>query len=125
MNIELSEVAKSIMNYLWDYEEGLSFRQIYDHFTVEVQKTWKRQTLFTHLTILIDRGFIRTEGYRRKMIYIPAISRETYQGQFAYDILKKAYDGSLSKFVSTYMSCTQIGSEEADEIIALLERQKE
>ena len=124
MNIELTATTEEIMNYLWDHEDGLTFRQIFDHFTLEADKTWKRQTLFTHLTILMNKGFILSEGSRRKMIYIPAISRETYREQYAHNVLKQVYDGSLSKFICAFTGHNKLSREEAEELIALLEEQE-
>ena len=38
------------MDYLWDFPEGTSFREIYKHFTEVKGRDWKRQTLYTYLT---------------------------------------------------------------------------
>lgn len=123
--MELTTVTEEIMNYLWEHENGLSFREIYDYFTVVIQKPWKRQTLYTHLTILMEKGFLRSEGTRRKMIYIPAISKDTYREYYAENVLKETYDGSLSKFVAAFTGHHTINQEEAEQLIALLQERKE
>ena len=113
------------MNYLWEHAEGVTFREIYDYFTLVKMKPWKRQTLYTHLTILMEKGFLRTEGTRRKMIYIPALSKDTYREYYAENVLKETYDGSLSKFVAAFTGHHTISQEEADRLIALLQNRKE
>lgn len=125
MKNELTTVTEEIMNYLWEHEGGLSFPELYRYFTTEKQKSWKRQTLYTHLTILMEKGFLRTEGVRRKSIYIPAISQKTYRELYAESVLKKTYDGSLSKFVAAFTEQHKISREEADELIALIQDRKE
>lgn len=123
--MELTTVTEEIMNYLWEHENGLSFREIYDYFTVVKQKPWKRQTLYTHLTILMEKGFLRSEGTRRKMIYIPVISKDTYREYYAENVLKETYDGSLSKFVAAFTGHHTISQEEAEELITLLRERGE
>lgn len=123
--MELTTVTEEIMNYLWEHENGLSFREIYDYFTVVKQKPWKRQTLYTHLTILMEKGFLRSEGTRRKMIYIPVISKDTYREYYAENVLKETYDGSLSKFVAAFTGHHTISQEEAEELITLLQERGE
>ena len=53
----LTATTKLIMDYLWDFPEGTSFREIYKHFTEVKGRDWKRQTLYTYLTILMEQGF--------------------------------------------------------------------
>lgn len=125
MNIELTAVTKEIMNYLWKHEDGLSFPELYGYFTNEKQKSWKRQTMYTHLTILIEKGFLRTEGVRRKTIYIPAIPLNTYRKLYAEHVLTENYDGSLLKFVAAFTEHHGLSREEADKLIALLQNGKE
>ena len=64
----LTATTKQIMHYLWDFPEGTSFREIYKHFTEEKGRDWKRQTLYTYLTILMEQGFLRTEGAAEPLI---------------------------------------------------------
>jgi len=109
------------MNYLWQHEDGLSFRKIYDHFTLECGKEWKRQTLYTHLTILADKGFIHIEGTRRRMVYYPAVSLEDYRRDYATNVITKTYDGSLKKFVAAFTGQQALDAEEAKELIELVQ----
>ena len=116
----LTATTKVIMNYLWDFPDGISFREIYNHFTEEKGKDWKRQTLYTYLTILMDQGFLRTEGTRRRTTYIPAISHDAYRELLAKRVLEDAYDNSIGKFVAAYTRSNEITKEQADAIIAIL-----
>ena len=115
----LTATTKLIMDYLWDFPEGTSFREIYKHFTEVKGRDWKRQTLYTYLTILMEQGFLRTEGSRRRTTYIPAISRDAYREFHAKEILEDAYDNSLVKFVTAYAKSDNITKEDADAIIAI------
>ncbi len=120
MDIELTHTTEEIMNYLWRHEEGLPFRQIYDYFTLTQHKTWKRQTLYTHLTILMDKGFIKTEGTRRKMNYIPVITFNTYREILAKDTLNKYYGGSVLQFISALSNQNAIANSDATALIDYL-----
>ncbi len=72
------------------------------------------------VTILMEQGFLRTEGTRRRTTYIPAISRDAYREFHAKEVLQDAYDSSLEKFVAAYANSSDITKEEADAIIAIL-----
>ena len=82
----LTATTKLIMDYLWDFPEGTSFREIYKHFTEVKGRDWKRQTLYTYLTILMEQGFLRTEGSRRRtshvrciLYHVPSLFSSAYQ----------------------------------------------
>ena len=66
------------MDYLWDFPEGTSFREIYKHFTEVKGRDWRAWTLYTYLTILMEQGFLRTEGSRRmELLTSQLVSRDT------------------------------------------------
>ena len=121
----LTATTKVIMDYIWTFPEGTSFRKIYKHFTEEEGRSWKRQTLYTYLTILMDQGFLRTEGTRRRTVYIPAISLDDYRQYHAKEILQASYDNSLVKFIAALNGGNTISNKEADELIAMLNEIRE
>ena len=116
----LTTTTKVIMEYIWTFPEGTSFRQIYKHFTEDEGRSWKRQTLYTYLTILMDQGFLRTEWTRRRTVYIPAISLDTYRQYHAQEILQSSYDNSLTKFIAALNGGNTISHDEANELIEML-----
>lgn len=117
---DLTPTAKAVMEYFWQFPEGLSFRAVYDHFTLEEKRDWKRQTLFTYITILVNQGYLRAEGTRRKSRYIPVISKDAYMQHYAQSVLQNDYDNSLYKFAAAFCQGNSISSEEAAELMELL-----
>lgn len=117
---ELTATTKEVMEYLWKFPEGTSFREVYEYFTEVVKKDWKRQTLFTYITILVNQGFIRTEGTRRRTRYIPAVTKDEYSQRRAEKMLGEYYDNSLFNLVSAFQKENRISREEADKLIELL-----
>lgn len=57
----LSETEYELMEFFWESDRKLSFREILDYFNEIKKKDWKKQTLSSFLTILQKEGHIKTD----------------------------------------------------------------
>ena len=67
----LSETEYEIMEFMWQSDHKLTYKEILDYFNTEKNKNWKKQTLSTFLTILKYAGHITAEGSGRRYLYSP------------------------------------------------------
>ena len=112
----LSDTELEIMEMIWSSKCPIYFNQILDFFNNN-GKDWKKQTLHTHLSRLIEKGALDCKNEGRKKAYFPKLTREQLTQRYAKSFLNNAFNGSLNLFLSDLTGnkkdCTQ---EELDEL---------
>lgn len=112
----LSDTELEIMEMIWSSKCPIYFNQILDFFNNN-GKDWKKQTLHTHLSRLIEKGALDCKNEGRKKAYFPKLTREQLTQRYAKSFLNNAFNGSLNLFLSALAGnkkdCTQ---EELDEL---------
>lgn len=96
----LSEIEFLIMEMIWNHEKPLYFNEIMNHFS---NKAWKKQTLHTHLTRLVNKGVLSYTKDGKIKMYYPALTKEEYVHQWTRNFMNDSFDGSLSKFMSAFV----------------------
>ncbi|MCI9359559.1 MAG: BlaI/MecI/CopY family transcriptional regulator [Hungatella sp.] len=94
MELNLTSAEQAIMSALWEGKHWMTINELIECCS-HLGKTWKRQTVNTFLTRLIEKGLVVKNG--RKYIY--AYSKEEYEAQKASQLLDTFYNGSLRNFV--------------------------
>ena len=89
----LSETEYEIMEFMWQSDHKLTYKEILDYFNTEKNKNWKKQTLSTFLTILKYAGHITAEGSGRRYLYSPVKTREQ-QGAAAITAIVVAFQSA-------------------------------
>ncbi|OPX85839.1 MAG: Penicillinase repressor [Pelotomaculum sp. PtaB.Bin104] len=82
---------------------------------------WKRTTTYTVLRKLSDRGILQNEHSTVSSI----VKREQVQKYESEVIVEKAFDGSLPKFIATFLNDKTLSDDEAEEMKRLIDRHKE
>lgn len=81
-------------------------------------------TVSTIIRILADKGFVKHIPYGNTHQYYPAISKEAYQKSAVGDVLEKYFDNSFQKMVAYFAKEEKISSDELEEIIDLIKKEK-
>lgn len=92
----LSETEFLIMEMIWNYAKPLRFNEIMDYFS---NKGWKKQTLHTYLTRLVEKGVLSSSKSGNINIYQPSCTKEEYIQRWTRGFIDKSFDGSLRKFM--------------------------
>jgi predicted transcriptional regulator len=82
---------------------------------------WKRMTTYTVLRRLKDRGILKNENSTVSSI----VKQEQVQKYESEAIVKKAFDGSLPKFIAAFLNDKTLSDQEAKEIKRLIDCHKE
>ena len=69
MRTRLSLTEHEIMEFFWDAQKEYDFKELMQHFNEEVGKEWKKQTLNTFLSRLLDKGLLQRRMEGRKAYY--------------------------------------------------------
>lgn len=123
--IILSDSEKEILEWMWKEDKEYSYKDISLQFGENSDKGWKKQTLSTFLSRMVQKGAIsvRYEGEKRfeKRRYFKALSRQQYEQKRARHLLDSYFDGSLSQFMVALNGGEKITSDEAEELRKFLE----
>ena len=106
-----------ILQYLWTRETPATFSEIMVHFNETEQKEWKKQTVNTFLSRLSQKGFLYIDKSGKRAIYIPSVTEKKFYEQYAQDIIKDSYQGSLKNFVCAFTAGHKLTSAEKDELL--------
>ena len=106
-----------ILQYLWTRETPATFSEIMVHFNETEQKEWKKQTVNTFLSRLSQKGFLNIDKSGKRAIYIPSVTEKKFYEQYAQDIIKDSYQGSLKNFVCAFTAGHKLTSAEKDELL--------
>ena len=117
----LTATELEIMEVLWSLEEEKSSKELLDFFNEDRGKGWKKQTLNTFLSRLIDKGLVKTNSVERKYLYSAAMDRKGYDNCVAIEFLNTRYEGAIVNFVSAMAGNQSITGEEAQRLRKLLE----
>lgn len=119
VDYELTPCEEEIMLYIWEKGEVKS-REVLEYFNAVKGKDWKKQTLNTYFTHLIEKGVLKAEGETRK-VYSPAVSKKKYDHKKARSVVKNSYGGHVSNFVAAFCGGEKISPEEVEELQRMLD----
>lgn len=95
--ITIGESELEIMKVLWKAGEPVNTQYI--NKAVE-NKGWKRTTISTFLTRLVEKSAIESEKKGNMYYYSPLITRKEYRRSQTRSLIKSLYDGSVKDFAA-------------------------
>lgn len=121
----LSDSEKEILEWMWKEDKEYSYKDIALQFGEDSDKGWKKQTLSTFLTRMVEKGAIsvRYEGekrFERRRYFTVALDRQQYESKKARHLLDSYFNGSLSRFMVA-LNGGEISRDEAQELRKFLE----
>lgn len=121
----LSDSEKEILEWMWKEDKEYSYKDIALQFGEDSDKGWKKQTLSTFLTRMVQKGAIsvRYEGekrFERRRYFTVALDRQQFESKRARHLLDSYFNGSLSRFMVA-LNGGEISRDEAQELRKFLE----
>ena len=92
-----------VMKIIWNSDEAVSSRDALE--ALEIIKGWKRTTVLTLLSRLVQKGFLSAEKIKRYTYYTYMISKEEYLKFETELFFKNIHENSLKSLVTTLDSC--------------------
>ncbi len=121
-NISIGEAELEIMKVLWRAGKPITTQQI--SAAVE-EKGWKRTTISTFLTRLVQKGALSAEKKGKLYFYTPVLSRKEYQKSQTKNLIKTLYNGSVREFAVSLFKEENLTEKEVKEIKALFDEMEE
>ncbi len=95
----LSETETEIMEFFWDRNDVFTFYEVYQYFIEEKNKEWKKQTLYTYFSRLINKGVLTYKKKGTTYLYYSKIDKKKYIKQCTNKFLDDTFGGSLKNFL--------------------------
>ena len=117
----LSDTEFYILQYLWSLETPTTFAEILVHFTEE-GKTWKKQTVNTFLSCMIQKGYLKSDKTKSpRAVYLPVFTKKELHEKYAKDVVEGSYDNSILEFVRAYTAGHKLDDTEKAELSAYIQ----
>ena len=117
----LSDTEFYILQYLWSLETPTTFAEIMVHFTEE-GKTWKKQTVNTFLSRMIQKGYLKSDKTKGpRAVYLPVFTQKEFHEKYAKDVVEGSYDNSILEFVRAYTAGHKLDDTEKAELSAYIQ----
>lgn len=97
-NINFGEAELEIMKVIWKASEPIGSSAIGE--AVE-DKGWKRTTIATFLSRLVEKGALSAEKRGKALYYTPLISLKEYRKAQLKSFVKNVFDGSSKDLVAS------------------------
>lgn len=112
----LSSTEYELMEFFWNAEGKVTFRELLNYFNEKKEKGWKKQTLSSFLSILQSQGLVSADKQGKNYSYYAAISKEEHIHRWTREFLAQSFDNSLGKFLAAFSGNSRLSSEEAEEL---------
>ncbi|MDO5566882.1 MAG: BlaI/MecI/CopY family transcriptional regulator, partial [Planctomycetia bacterium] len=109
---------------IWENDGIALYAQIME----ELEKqgiTWKKNTVITLLSRLIEKQILKTNKIGRRNEYKAVISMEEYQASQMKTFVDKVYEGNVAGLVSTLIQQNMISQKDYDELMEFWEEGRE
>ncbi|MCX6214633.1 BlaI/MecI/CopY family transcriptional regulator [Spirosoma sp.] len=118
---DLTKAEEEIMRVLWQLQKGF----VKDVLAELPEPKPAYNTVSTIIRILEKKELVGYRAYGKTHEYYPLITEEEYRRFQTEQLMANYFDNSLKKLVSFFVQDKNISLSEADEIIKLLNKQKD
>lgn len=117
-NISIGEAELEIMKVIWGAGEPVT--SLYIGKKVE-EKGWKKTTIATFLTRLVEKGALMAQKQGKLYYYTPEISEREYRRSQTKNLIKTLYNGSVREFAVSFFEEQKLSDKDIEELKAIFE----
>jgi BlaI family penicillinase repressor len=111
---KLYDAEYKFTSLIWDYEPINSTELVR---LCADKLGWKKSTTYTVLKKLCDRGILQNQD----AVVTALVKREDVQKYESNAVIEKSFDGSLPKFLTSFLGERKITEQEAEELKHIIE----
>ena len=115
-NINISEAELEVMKVIWREKRAVTSLDICEAFET---KGWKKTTIGTFLSRLVEKGALCAEKQGKLFYYTPTISQRDYRRSQTKNLISSLYGGSIKDFAVSLFEEQSISDEELEELRAI------
>lgn len=120
----MSDSEKEIMKLIWDQGGAMTISELLD----QIERTghdWKRTTVRTFISRLIDKGMLISQKEGRGARYVARISEEEYLKTQSVQFVNQVFGGNVSTLLTSLFGQQCLESKDIEELEKFWERGKE
>lgn len=121
-NISIGDSELEIMKVIWKAEGPITSLDIGK--AVE-EKGWKKTTIATFLTRLVEKGALSAEKEGKLYYYTPLITEKEYRQSQTKNLIKTLYNGSVKEFAVSLFEENNLTEKDIEELRAIFEEKEE
>ena len=121
-NLNIGESELVIMKVLWKADSPINTQAIND---AVKHKNWKRTTISTFLTRLVEKGALTSEKRGNSYYYTPVISAKEYRRMQTKNLIKNLYNGSVLDFAVSLFEDEKLSDEDIKELKSIFESKED
>ena len=117
-NISIGSAELEIMKVIWKAKAPITSLDI----GKEVEdKGWKKTTIATFLTRLVEKGVLSADKQGKLYYYTPLISEKEYRKSQTKNLIKTLYNGSVRDFAVSFFEEQKLSDKDIQELKAIFE----
>ncbi len=117
-NISIGDAELEIMKVIWKSKEPITSLDI----GKEVEdKGWKKTTIATFLTRLVEKGALSAEKQGKLYYYTALITEKEYRKSQTKNLIKTLYNGSVRDFAVSFFEEQKLSDKDIQELKAIFE----
>lgn len=121
-NISIGDAELEIMKVIWKAKEPITSLDI----GKEVEnKGWKKTTIATFLTRLVEKGALSAEKQGKLYYYTPLITEKEYRKSQTKNLIKTLYNGSVRDFAVSFFEEQKLSDDDIKELKSIFEDKEE
>ena len=121
-NISIGEAELEIMKVIWRAKTPITSLDI----GKEVEdKGWKKTTIATFLTRLVEKGALAADKQGKLYYYTPLISEKEYRKSQTKNLIKTLYNGSVRDFAVSFFEEQNLSDKDIEELKSIFEDKEE
>ena len=120
----MSDSEKEIMKLIWDHGVAMTISELLD----QIERTgrdWKRTTVRTFISRLIDKGMLISQKEGRGALYVARISEEEYLKTQSVQFVNQVFGGNVSTLLTSLFGQQCLESKDIEELEKFWEQGKE
>ena len=121
-NISIGHAELEIMKVVWKTKEPITSLDIGK--AVE-DKGWKKTTIATFLTRLVEKGALSADKQGKLYYYTPLITEKEYRKSQTKNLIKTLYNGSVRNFAVSFFEEQKLSDDDIKELRAIFEDKEE
>lgn len=112
----LTDAEEIIMECIWTAGTDVSFPVIIEGARERFGKVWKRQTVSTFLSHLVDKEYLKSRRQGKAVFYEPIVSREEYVKNVTKGFMQFWYESCPQTLAANLAEADVFSEDDLDEI---------